>query len=358
MRRASAVVLAAGLVAVGWPAPARADETRSAHVLGQGPIADRVADELRAASGRVAHRRAPLEIGCSRPLVEAELSRSAPGSVCVCVDADGVGTWQWDGDLAVQRDAFRHPEVADPRVASVRAAEAARAALASPSLAGAVGDASLLDAPLDPPGGQLARPSDDAEKRLLAASLRRGVERGGEALPNNRIGIGLSGVGGRGGARLGLTLDVDIALRPGVVLSAMAAIPTSRFAMDRRNAETRASLSVVGVALTHPLASAGAWVKPRVGGGVGVAWLAVDTTATATPSDPLPPRTTTSDLVSPLGYVTLGASLRVVGPVRLSADVFAGATATRFVVRDPTGAELGEWGWPLAGASVLGALDF
>jgi len=351
-------VVGAGVLAVGaLVCPlVRADETRSAHVLGRGALADRIADELRASSGRVVHRPESLHIGCSRPLVEAELARSGPGSVCVCVDDEGVSTWQWDGDLGVQRDAFRHGEVSEPRIASLRAAEAARAALGSPSLAGAVGDASLLTAPLDPPGGQSARLTDDEEARLLAASLRRGVEPH-EPLPSNRVGIGPSGLGGRGGARLGVTVEVDVALRPGLVLSAMAVIPTSRFEMDRASAETRATLSVVGLALTHPLAPAGARIKPRVGGGLGVAWLSVDTTPTST-SGALPPRTTTSDLLSPLAYATLGASVKVVGPLRLSADVFAGATAARFVVRDPTGAALGEWGWPLAGAAALAEVDF
>ena len=48
-------VVGAGVLAVGaLVCPlVRADETRSAHVLGRGALADRIADELRASSGRV-----------------------------------------------------------------------------------------------------------------------------------------------------------------------------------------------------------------------------------------------------------------------------------------------------------------
>lgn len=99
--------MALAALALAAATSAHAEEARSAHVLGQHPVAERVYDELSATGGAVVRRSTPLQIGCSRPLVEAELSRSAPGSVCVCVDAEGASTWQWVGDDAQLRDSFR-----------------------------------------------------------------------------------------------------------------------------------------------------------------------------------------------------------------------------------------------------------
>lgn len=208
-----------------------------------------------------------------------------------------------------------------------------------------------------PGGGRPPRADDGVEGRLVADALVRGQHGAESGPPATRLGVGYSALGGIGGARSGLALEADFGLRRGLALSAFASLPLEPFPLSGRPEGTRAALWFVGVGLSHPLAPDGARVKPRVGAGFGFGWLSVQSQGTAQPGRLRgPPRS--DDLASPAVYAVVGLSLRLIGPVHLSADVYGGATAARFVARDDRGASVGEWGWPLVGGAALGEVQF
>jgi hypothetical protein len=233
----------------------------------------------------------------------------------------------------------RPEDDAAPDVVAMRAAEVTRASI----------ELSASEPEAAPPAARPKAPptwSNKVSPRIDEA-LRDSREPAAvpRYLPTFAASGGLSAVIGADVTSAAVDVEMDIRLLHRLALAARGAIPISRTRTTAQDATIEMSSGLFGVGPLVALAPASSRFIPRIGGGVGVAWL---NAKNVFPEGAATVRTTigqTDDIMSPMTYLNAALSIRVGGPVRLVLDGLLGTTAHRMVVR-AGGGELAYWGQP------------
>ena len=352
----SAVVLL--LAATGHVSRAEAaPEARRVVVAGSADdtIATRIQKELTALGFE------PVRMGaldtCARSAVMIA-ARDSEAAAAMCSDGDQVGIWVADGGTLRLRDVVVVHEEGDPsrETTAVRAAEVMRATLA-------MRDADEGAASAAPPPPSPASPAEDhppvdrdtSERPAPSTPAPPSANRA----PTFLLSTGISGLFGVDASAAAFSAKTEIGLLRHLTAAARIEYPLGGAELAGRDSLAVAP-AFVGAGFGVPIAGPDAFIIPRVGAGVGFAW--VDATRRAETMVFLPSGLTetaeASDSVASFAfYADVGLSMRLYRALRLTADGVLGATSSRLVVRD-RGVHAAYWGQPFGALSLRVELMF
>jgi hypothetical protein len=155
----------------------------------------------------------------------------------------------------------------------------------------------------------------------------------------------------------GVIAEVGVSRR--IAIGARAELPVSTESRLASTGSTaRIAPSLLAFSLMVPLTTTDSFIVPRIGGGLGVAWLRTEPGSDSfAPSRVSPgssfPITSRSrdDVFSAAMYMDAAVAMRIVGPLHLTADGIFGTTAQRMVVR-VEGEDVAYWGVPFGAVSL------
>ncbi|MBX3185879.1 MAG: hypothetical protein KF819_02645 [Labilithrix sp.] len=356
MKRGGWIVTAA-LLAV----PALASAATGKVVVAGAP-ADAVANGVQKELGAMGFE--PVRVddpaGCAKDAVAGWVERlDADGAAC----SEGGNVHVW----VVSSAGLRLADVVKPRdddsraseMVAVRAAEIARASLQIAS-----DDRAAPSMPPPPPAWSAEPPPSIKTltfgPREPAESPRRTRSRAGppKYAPTFMLGAGMSALVGAdlSAPAFGVTAEIGVSRR--IALGARAELPVStdsRFASS--GASSRVAPSLLALSLMVPLTDTESVVVPRVGGGLGVAWLRAEPGSDGFAPARVPSTTTTittqqrDDAFSAAAYMDAALAVRVVGPIHLTLDGVLGTAMQRMVVR-VQGEHVAYWGVPFGVVSL------
>ncbi|MBX3197111.1 MAG: hypothetical protein KF894_03055 [Labilithrix sp.] len=359
--RALTLAASVALAAMVWTSAAEAAPARRVVVAGpaEDTIANRIQSEL-AALGFEALRVGALD-GCARSAVGLA-TRDAEAVAATCSDGDQVGVWVADGDDLRLRDVVVVREDGEPgrETTAVRAAEVTRATISayeaeeetrrettppptrapSPTAAPPTGPAAweTVDRPSQKP-----RPSEPSPRRA----------------PTVLAGAGLGALMGVDASTLVFSGQAEVGVLRHLTATARIEYPIESSALGLGSTLSVAP-AFAGGGVGVPLASPESFVIPRLGAGLGVAWLRATRPESAVfdANGSFFTQPETSDSVASLaGYATAGISMRIYRPLRLIADGLFGSTTSRLVARD-RGMHVAYWGAPFGALSLRAELLF
>jgi hypothetical protein len=313
-------------------------------------IAARVQKEL-TALGFEAIRVGDLE-SCARGSVVAA-AQDAFAMAATCSDGDQVGVWVVEGGTLRLRDVVVVREEGDSgrETTAVRAAEVTRASLAMHETE----DEPPPRAPVPPPVAAASvapTSSPTVDKPAPKPSVGRA--------PKFLLGAGVSSLLGVDASVAAFSGQVEVG-----VLRHLTAAARIEYPIESSNAETtttpiRVAPGFAGAGIGIPILSADSLVIPRLGAGVGAAWVKA-TAGTRERFD-----STDSSFVSTFGsditasfamYASAGVSIRMYKLLRLTADGIIGSTTSRIVVRDQL-TPVAYWGTPFGTLALRAELLF
>lgn len=356
--RALTLAAAAAAAATVWTSAAEAAPARRVVVAGpaEDTIANRIQSEL-AALGFEAVRVGALD-GCARSAVGLA-ARDAEAIAATCSDGDQVGVWVADGDGLRLRDVVVVREDGEPdrETTAVRAAEITRATIAAYEAEGETRrETTPPPAPVPSPATPTAPAAWDTVDR--PAPKPRQSEPSPRRAPTVLAGAGLGALMGVDASTLVFSGQAEVGVLRHLTATARIEYPIESSALSLGSALSVAP-AFAGGGVGVPLASPESFIIPRLGGGLGVAWIRATRAESAVFGDAgfvtVPE---VSDSVASLaGYATAGLSMRIYRPLRLIADGVFGSTTSRLVARD-RGTHVAYWGAPFGALSLRAELMF
>jgi hypothetical protein len=352
------------LAAIGWLGTARADPAPPRRVVVAGPqddtIAPRVEKELQAL-GFETVRVGGLEACARSAVVVAAKEAAAVGAACS--DGDQVGIWIESGGTFRLRDVVvvREEPSADTRVGgaarettAVRAAEVTRATIAMHD-AEEESSRSQSPAPPTPKASGQAPEWESFDRSPSKPTSPPQAKR--DRAPTFLAGVGFSALMGVDASVAALSGAAEIGIHRYLTATARIEYPLEENDIADR---IRVAPAFVGAGIGIPLTNPGSFIIPRLGAGIGVAWIR----ATALPgfAQTLPgvlePSSGGSDSVASFAtYASAGVSMRMYRALRLTADGVLGSTTSRLVVRDQQ-THMAYWGTPFGALALRMELMF
>jgi len=355
-RTALVLVLgAASLLAASTATAAEPGAGRRRVVVGgpqDDPIAARVHQEL-TALGFEAVRVGALD-GCARSAVVVA-AKDEGAIAATCSDGDQVGVWVSDGaTLRLQDVIASHDEGEGAReTTAVRAAEVTRAAIAMREAE----EEGAARKPPSPPASQRAPADVDGAVVPDVPPKNPAPAKSERRTPIVVGSVGLSGLLGVDASVSALSAQIGVGILRNVAATARVELALEEHAFDRNGArDYRVAPSFVGAGVEVPLAAPTAFMIPRFGAGLGVAWISATEIGLAQTFEPSGAQISTTNrdsdsAASPAGYASAGLSMRLFGPMRFVVDGILGTTLHRLVARDE-GDHVAYWGQPF-GALAL-----
>lgn len=352
------LAIAAGAVALSAAMPARAATGR---VLVAGPpddpLAWRVIQEL-VAMGFDAVRSDGAD-GCTRAAVatRAEVEHAVGA---VCSDGTNVVVYSAEKTGLRIRDVVVAQGANGKDTAAVRSAEILRASLELRESEPAP-EPAPPPPPAPPTRDESAPPWKPAAAEKAAppvASPRR--------TPLFALGAGLGSLMGVDASVATFSGRIDLGVSKTLTLALHAEIPIESAKVNTSDGDAAVSPGFVGAGVSLPILPPSKVVVPRIGAGLGVAWLKGSPISGAPTPQPLPPgfgeQTSPSSIVNKTDtvasvalYADAGLTIRIAGPVRFGVDGLFGSTGSRMVVRSSTG-NIAFWGQPFGGLAVRAEL--
>lgn len=347
IRRTAVAVATLALATTGSIGSASAAPAHRVIVAGpdDDAIAARVQKEL-TALGFETLRVGALD-GCARSAV-VRVAQEESAIAAACSDGDQVGVWVADGGSLRLKDVVvvREDGVSERETTAVRAAEVTRATIATYEAEEEARESSSPP-PAPPPFVPMGWEDFDPPAPKPADSAPRATRRAPAFLASAGLSA-LMGVDARvaafsGQAELGIFRNLTATAR-------------LEYPLDSSEPGFGNTLAVApafaGGGIGIPLASTDARFIPRLGAGVGVAWIRAIRPARRPAFDGLGPSAETSDSAASFAaHASVGLSMRVYKALRLTADGIFGSTTSRLVARD-RGMHVAYWGTPF-GALAL-----
>ncbi|MDF2691962.1 MAG: hypothetical protein K0S65_345 [Labilithrix sp.] len=343
------VAIALALMSLGGAATAAPPR----RVIVAGPDDDTIATRIQkeiTALGFEAVRVGSLD-GCARSAVVVAAQDSA-AAAATCSDGDQVGIWIADGGTLRLRDVVVVREEGDAgrETTAVRAAEVTRVIVAMHEAeAEARANAPPAPAPVTSPAP--AESDEGAEPKPPPPATRRA--------PTFLASAGLSGLLGIDASVAAFSGQLEVGILRYLTAAARVEIPLTSSELGGTSGLNVAP-GFAGGGIVVPLTSPDAFIIPRLGAGIGAAWIKATrrTPLTSGPFDPQSFATSSSDSTASFaGYANVGFSMRVYGPLRLVVDSIFGMTTSRLVVRDQ-GTHAAYWGVPFGGVALRVELLF
>ncbi|MBX3207249.1 MAG: hypothetical protein KF764_19535 [Labilithrix sp.] len=354
MPRALALAAVVSLATAGWTSAAHAAPPRRVVVAGpdEDTIANRVHKEL-AALGFEPLRVGALD-GCSRSAVILAAG-DASAIAATCSDGDQVGVWIADGDGFRLRDVVvvREEGATGRETTAVRAAEVTRATIAAYEAEEEARVNAPPPAPPPPPAPSGRETFDRPPKTPPPAAP------GPNRAPMLLASAGVSSLVGIDASALAFSGQAEVGVFRHLTAAARIEFPVESSAVGGGSSLAVAP-AFAGAGVGIPIASPEAFIIPRFGGGLGVAWIRA--TRPETPQDIAfisgRPQAETSDSAASLAlYASAGLSMRIYKPLRLTVDGVFGSTTSRLVARDE-GTHVAYWGAPFGALSLRLELMF
>lgn len=360
-RRALTLTAALSLATAGWASAARAAPPPRVVVAGPADdtIANRVQREL-AALGFEALRVGALD-GCARSAVGLA-ARDAEAIAATCSDGDQVGVWVADGDGFRLRDVVVVREDGEPgrETTAVRAAEVTRATIAAYEAEAETHGEAPPPAPSPPPAAAPPPAAPTADRETFDRPPKAPAPgRGPDRAPTILAGAGLSTLLGVDASAIALSGQAEVRVLRHLTATARIEYPVESSAVGGGSTISVAP-AFAGAGVGVPLARPDAFIIPRLGGGLGVAWIRATRAESFVLADDgfVATQPEVSDSTASLaGYATAGLSMRIYRPLRLTADGVFGSTTSRLVARD-RGAHVAYWGAPFGALSLRAELMF
>lgn len=356
----TAIVATTTALALALPSVARAGNTR---VVVAGPENDAVASRL---------QKELTALGFEAVRVD-DAASCAPGAIAGWIDemhasgatcSNGTSVTVFvSGPSGVRVADVVHPRTGDeaaPDVVAMRAAEVARASIELPATEPDTAPPAPLPPSRPPPAWSA---NEGGVSPQVDAGLRDGRKHTAAPpyTPSFTGSLGMSAVMGADVTSPALDMEMELRVYRRLAIAMRGAVPVSTTQISTANSAVSVSPGIFGVGPVLPLASSDSLFVPRVGGGVGVAWLNAQTVFTnAQPINGFASRSnapTHDNIVSPAAYLSAAISMRVVGPLRLVVDGLLGTTAHRMVVR-ADGEHIAYWGQPFGSIAMRGEIMF
>lgn len=315
-------------------------------------IAPRVQKEL-TALGFEAIRVGALD-GCARSAVVVAAQDSS-ATAAACSDGDQVGVWVAEGGTLRLRDVVVVREEGDParETTAVRAAEVTRATIAMRDA-----EEEAARARPDPPAPQPQPQGWETFDRPTPSP--RAPAKPVDRAPSFLASVGLSSLMGVDASAAAVSAKAELG-----VLRHITATARIEYPLEKSEVGIGRSLFVApafaGVGVGVPISSPDAFIIPRFGGGLGVAWV----NAQRLPSQGLDPTGSfivstpeaTDSTISLAAFADAGLSMRIYRPLRMTVDGVFGSTTSRLVVRD-RGTHVAYWGTPFGALALRLELMF
>ena len=304
------------------------------------PVASHLVDELTALGFQPT--RAFDDGSCERDAIAASMrSVHAPGATC----SNGTSvTVYGTGPSGVRVVDVVEPGPNDESPAEVLAMRAAEATRASIELA------ATEPRPPAPQPPQWSTSTWDSSADRPPPEREAPAER--HFTPTLVVGGGMAAVMGADAESAALDIEMELRVYRHLAIAARVDVPLTPLSGTLAARPDRA-VSVLpglaGIGPVLPLAPAQSRFIPRIGGGLGIAWLSSHPLYTAIPVD--------DDIASPMAYANAAMALRLAGPVRLVLEGLFGSTAHRMVVR-ADGQHMAYWGHPFGTIAFRTELTF
>lgn len=291
--------------------------------------------------------------GCSRSAV-AQRIQDAAAHAATCTDGDAIGVWVVEPSGMRLRDVVvaRALDEQERDMAAVRAAEIARASLE-------LVDAEPEPAPPPKPAAPAVIASPRAVDRPVAAPPKEKLSR----VPAFVAGAGLSTVMGIDASVAAFSAEAEIGIGRWLAIAPRLDLPIEWH--DVQAGSLRVKPGFTGVGAVLPLMHSSAIVVPRLGAGLGVAW--IDAESTQTFASQIAPdgsgrfvpvtRSGSDGTWSPAAYLSAALSFRIAGPLRMTVDGAFGTTMNRLVVRTQD-VDRAYWGAPFGALALRAELLF
>jgi hypothetical protein len=352
VKRALSILLAAPVLVAATAARAAPPSSAARHVVVAGPaddpLAARVQKELTALGFNTV--RIGGADGCSFQTL-AQRVASANAGAAACSDGEQIGVW------TLERAGLRLREVvlggSDDHARDVAAVRAAEITRASVELREAEDEAAAARAGLqekEPPKWT------STERDRTPAKPKPTDER---RTPLVVAGFGMSSLLGSDASAGTFGAQAEVGILRWMAITGRLEYPIEAHEINKGGQNFEVSPGFSGAGVNLPLMNPSSFVIPRVGAGLGVAWInarAPDRTSFVTNSDgsitPFVQQRGGSDsTASPSAYLSAAVSLRIYGPLRLTADGLFGSTMSRMVVRSGS-AHVAYWGQPFGALAV------
>ena len=356
MKRRAVLSVVSGLLATtGSTSPAMASAPRRVIVAGpeEDAIAPRLQKEL-AALGFEAIRVGALD-GCARSAVVVA-AQDASATAAACSDGDQVGVWVAEGGSLRLRDVVVVREEGDParETTAVRAGEVTRATIA-------MRDAEEEAARATPPPAPAPKPQPpawDTFDRPTPSPVKpaKSVNRA----PSFLVGVGMSSLMGVDASAAAFSAKAEVGLLRHITVTARVDYPVESHEVGGGSTLLVAP-AFTGIGVGVPISGPDAFVIPRFGGGLGVAWVNAkrpvshrfDPTGSFVVTTP----EATDSSTSFAAFAEAGLSMRLYRPLRMTVDGVLGSTTSRLVVRD-RGTHVAYWGTPFGALALRLELQF
>ena len=345
-----AALFAAGVVLATAGSASSALAAGARRVIIAGPdddtVAARVQSEL-TALGFETIRLGGLD-GCARSAVVVA-ARDSEATAALCSDGDQVGVWVAEGGTLRLRDVVVVREEGDParETTAVRAAEVARATIA-------MRDAEEETARAKPPPPKPRPQPQGWDKFDRDASVPSTKPARVDRAPAFLLSTGVSALMGVDASAAAFSAKAELGVLRHITAAARLDYPIESPDLGR-GSPLHVAPAFAGAGIGIPLAGPDAFIIPRLGGGVGLAWInatrpasqSFDPTGSFVITTPEASDSTTSFAV----HGEVGLSMRLYRALRMTVDGVFGSTTSRLVVRD-RGTHAAYWGTPF-GALAL-----
>ncbi len=352
MKRALYILLAAPLLVTATAARA-APARRVVVVAGpvDDPLAQRTQKEL-TALGFETVRIGPAD-NCSFQTL-AQRVESAVASAAACSDGEQIGVW------ALERAGLRLREVVlggsddhAREVAGVRAAEIARASV---ELREQEDEAAARGATSPKTQPTWTAAAEDRDRVPLEPKPRAVEEK---RTPLLAMGVGMSSLFGADASVGTFGAQAEVGILRWLAVAARLEYPIESHDLNHSGQMFEVAPGLAAAGVNVPIMNASSFVIPRFGGGFGVTWIRAKTSdinsfvsnADGTFTEFTLQKGGEDTTASPAGYLSAGVSMRIYGPLRLTADGLFGTSMSRMVVRSAS-THVAYWGQPFGALSL------
>jgi len=364
VKRALCILVAAPLLVTATTGHAAPEgKPRKAVVAGPAddPLVSRVQKEL-TALGFETVRIGPAD-GCTFQALAPRVE-SAGAVAAACSDGEQVGVW------ALERPGLRLREVvlggSDDHardVAAVRAAEIMRAAVELKEQEDNEAAVRGELAPRPPPTWKSERDREVAanDRPVTPTPPADGqdsslVER---KAPIVAAGVGMGALLGADASTGTFNAHAEVGILRWLAIAGRLDYPLETQELSRGGQQFEVAPGFAGGGASLPLMSSSSFVIPRLGAGFGVSWInarAPDRRSFVSNSDGsitefVAQRGGSDMTASPVAYLSAAVSMRIYGPMRLTADGMLGSSVSRMVVRS-SNTHIAYWGQPLGALSL------
>jgi hypothetical protein len=298
--------------------------------------------------------------GCARNAVVVA-AQDTSAIAAACSDGDQVGVWvSEDGTLRLRDVVVVREEGESGReTTAVRAAEVTRATIAMRDAEEETRTSSPPSPPMPMPTPSPAPTGSEMVDRpppRPAAPSPRSVQRA----PAFLAGAGFSSLLGVDASVAAFSGQAEVGILRHLTATARLEYPIETSEIGR-GSRMQVAPAFAGAGIGIPLRAPDAFVIPRVGAGAGVAWINATRpsgqSVDGTGSFLVTTAESRDSTASFAGYASIGLSMRIYRPLRLTADGIFGSTTSRLVVRDRL-VHVAYWGTPFGALALRLELMF